>query len=328
MKRRRIVTGALAATIQPFSHDALAQDPRRIVRKVGVLAPSTRAKEEATLAPFYDEMRRIGWIEGGSIEYDRAYGDDRAEVLTRAAAELVARAPQVIYAPPQSAAVAARAATRTIPIVFATGSDPIGAGLVASLARPGGNVTGIVTIADSLGPKRLDLVREALPAARRIGYIGDRRDTRAKFDLAAIRAVAPDLGFTMIVAEGSNPAQTEAALTRLLAQKVDVVLTGSTLAGNLAAHLAALASTHGVPVVATRSQAVEGGALFAYGGALDDQLRRSAHLVDKVLNGVQPADIPVEQPNRFELVVNRRVAGALGIALPPAFLLRVDRVIE
>ena len=321
MRRRRLVALALAAS-------SLARAQGSAPRRVGVLAPSTREKEEATLAPFYDEMWRLCWIEGTNVAYERRYGDDRADALARGAADLAARAPDVIYAPPQPAAVAAHAATRTIAIVFATGSDPVGAGLVASLARPGGNVTGVVTIADSLGPKRVELVREALPAARRLGYLGDRRDARANLDLAAIRPVADALGLRLLVAEASSASQLDAAVARLLAQEVEVVLAGSTLAGNAGARLVALTAPRRVPVVSSRVRAVEEGALFAYSGVLDDQLRRSAHLVDKVLKGTLPGDIPVEQPERFELVVNHRAAQALGIVLPPAFLLRADRVIE
>ena len=128
-----------------------------------MLAPSTRGKEEVTLKPFFDEMRRLGWIEGQNIAYDRTYADDRHKDLPRLAAELVAHKPELIYAPPQIAAMAARQATQTIPIVFATGIDPVAAGLVTNLARPGGNVTGVVSAIDSLAPKRLELLREILP---------------------------------------------------------------------------------------------------------------------------------------------------------------------
>jgi putative ABC transport system substrate-binding protein len=322
LQRRVLVCALLAPLTAP------AQNEPPVVRRVGVLTPSTRTKEDATLAPFYDEMRALGWVEGRNIAYDRSYGEDDGDALGRLATELAARAPEVIYAPPQTAAVAAHKATRTIPIVFATGSDPVGVGLVASLSHPGGNATGVVTIADSLAPKRLQLILEALPATKRVGYLGDGRDARSNFDLAAIRAVAPRLGIRIAVAEASDSDRMDAAVARLLTQNVEVILTGSTLAGNRGARLVALTSPSRVPIVSSRVQAVEEGALFAYSGVLDDQLRRSAHLVDKVLKGARPADIPVEQSNRFELVVNRRTAAALGITLPPAFLLRADRVID
>ena len=127
------------------------------LRRVGVLAPSTRGKEEVTLKPFFDEMRTLGWIEGRNIAYGRAYADDQQELLLRRATELVARRPELIYAPPSPAAVAARQATQTVPIVFATGTDPVGTGLVASLARPGANVTGVISVIDLLAPKLLEL---------------------------------------------------------------------------------------------------------------------------------------------------------------------------
>ena len=164
MNRRRFLLFALGASLSGHTALLWAQTSTGSMRRVGVLVPSTQANAEIGLKPFFDQMRQLGWVEGQNIAYDRTYADDRQEMLPRLAAELVARKPEVIYAPPTVAAVAAKQATQTIPIVFGLAADPVGTGLVTSLARPGGNVTGISGIGASLGPKRVELLRESCPA--------------------------------------------------------------------------------------------------------------------------------------------------------------------
>jgi putative ABC transport system substrate-binding protein len=166
--RRRLVL-ALGASLSGHAALLRAQTSAGSLRRVGVLAPSTRAKEEITLKPFFDQMRELGWIEGQNIVYDRVYADDQQQMLSRLAAELVARKPELIYAPPTASAVAAKQATQTIPIVFGAVSDPVGVGLVNSLGRPGGNVTGLSNMGASLVPKRVELLREILPGVKRLG---------------------------------------------------------------------------------------------------------------------------------------------------------------
>jgi putative ABC transport system substrate-binding protein len=297
-------------------------------RRIGVLAPSTHAKEELTLAPFFAKMRELGWIEGRNVEYLHAYGDDRQELLAGRAAELVALRPELIFAPPGSAAVAAHHASATIPIVFASGVDPVRAGLVKSLARPGTNVTGITSIADSLAPKRVQLLREVLPRARRIGLLGTPTDPSDQASTQALMAVVNQFGLTLLRAEATTPAEFDAAVAQLIAQNADALMTESTLAFNLRDRLVELTNRRRLPVIAHRSQIAEAGALLAYGPSLDGQLRLAAQVVDKVLNGTHVGDIPVQQPNQFELVINLRTARNLGIELPASLRLRADRVIE
>ncbi len=328
MNPRRLVVLALGASLSGHSALLRAQTPAASLRRVGVLAPSTHAKEAVTLKPFFDQMRELGWIEAQTIAYDRAYADDQTDRLPRLAAELVARKPELIYAPPSAAAVAARQATLTIPIVFATDTDPVGSGLVSSLARPGGNVTGVVRVIDSLAPKLIELLSEIQPRAKRIGYLGDANDPRSKIDRAALLPVAAARGLTIIVGEASQPAQLAAAVNGLIAQRVEVIVTGAVGTFNMRESLIALASAHRVPVVGHRAQFADAGALFAYGASLADQLRRSAYLVDKILKGAKPADIPVEQPTLFELVINLKTAKALGVTVPRSVLLRADEVIQ
>ena len=329
MNRRRVLQFAIGVGVASGALPLLAQQaPAASIRRVGVLAPSTRAKEEVTLKPFFEEMRRLGWIEGQTIAYDRTYADDRHKDLPRLAAELVAHKPELIYAPPQIAAMAARQATQTIPIVFATGTDPVAAGLVTNLARPGGNATGIISAIDSLAPKRLELLREILPAAKRIGLLGDSSDPRLKIDRTALEPVVSALGLTLIVREASNPVEFDAAVASLMEQRVDAIMAVTSISSNLRERLIELTSRRRVPVVAGLTPVAEVGGLLSYGASIPDQLRRSAQLVDKVLKGAKPADLAVEQPSKFELVINLKAARTLGLTVPPSLLERADVVIQ
>jgi putative ABC transport system substrate-binding protein len=165
----------MAMLAGPWAGTARAQVPSGVrLRSVAVLAPSTAAREAVTLKPFFDEMQRLGWVEGQTVLFDRAYAGDQYTELPRLAREIVARQPELIFAPPLPAAVAAKGATATIPIVFATGTDPVGVGLVHSLARPGGNATGRISVIESLAPKSLELLLQLMPAVRRVGLLGDR----------------------------------------------------------------------------------------------------------------------------------------------------------
>ncbi len=328
MNQRRLVILALGAGLSGRTALLRAQTPATSLRRVGVLAPSTRAKDEITLKPFFDQMRALGWIEGLTIVYDRVYADDQQRDLPRLAAELVARKPELIYAPRPAPALAARQATRAIPIVFETGNDPVGLGLVASLARPGGNATGVVSYSESLVPKRLELLCEILPRAKRVGYLVDPNEPLSKDDRTSIDKASATLGLTIIVAELSSPDEVEAAVTKLTGQGVDAIIAITTSSSNLRARIVELANRKRVPVVLSRPHWLEAGGLFSYGPSLPDQLRRSAQLVDKILKGAKPADIPVEQATRFVLAINLKAAKTLGITIPQSMLLRADEVIQ
>jgi putative ABC transport system substrate-binding protein len=319
---------AIGVGVSAVAAPLWAQAPATNTRRVAVLAPSTRAKEEVILEPFFDEMRQLGWIEGQTIAYDCAYADDRHQDLTRFAAELVARKPELIYAPPMLAALAAKQATRTIPIVFGTGTDPVGNGLVASLAHPGGNVTGVVALLESLTPKRLELLREILPGAKRVGLLSDPSEPLSTANGTSLALAATALGLTIVVAEASSPAEFDAAVAKLFGQGADAIFVISTIAFNIRPRLIELANQRRLPVVGASARVAEDGALFAYGASLADQLRRSARLVDKVLRGAKPADLAVAQSTKFELVINLNTAKTLGITIPQSVLLRADEKIE
>ncbi|MEO6408748.1 MAG: ABC transporter substrate-binding protein [Burkholderiaceae bacterium] len=327
MKPRRTLLFGVAAALAGVGRPLHARSDAVPVR-IGVLAPSTRANEAITLKPFFDQMRELGWVEGRNVVYDHAYADDLRGNLDPLAGQLVARSPDIIFAPPSPAAVAARRATRRIPIVFATGTDPVGTGLVESLARPGGNVTGVLSVIDSLAPKLVEIIRAVLPAVRRLGYLSDPADPRSRTDLAALGPPLAAWNMTIVVADVVEPGALNRALGTLIERRVEAILTGTSLTFNLRRQVIERSHAAGIPVFGHRAEFAEAGALVAYGAPLPQQMRRAAELVDKILNGARPADIPVEQPSVFEMVVNLKTARALGITLAPAVLLRADRVIE
>jgi putative tryptophan/tyrosine transport system substrate-binding protein len=211
---------------------------------------------------------------------------------------------------------------------FPDGTDPVGSGLVADLAHPGGNVTGVSSLAGSLAPQRNQLLREILPQVKRIGLIRDPTDPSAKTEYAALAALGPGIGVTLVGADASNAEELEVAFASLVRHGVDAIFTEESFLFNLRVRTTALANQQHLPVIGHRAQMADDGALFAYGAPLADQLRRSAQTVDKVLKGAKPADIPVEQPSLFELILNLKVARALGIQVPRSLVLRADRVIE
>jgi putative ABC transport system substrate-binding protein len=220
--------------------------------------------------------------------------------------------------------VAARGATKTIPIVFATATDPVGAGLISSPARPGGNATGIGQF-ESLAPKSLQLLREMLPKVRRVGLVGAAVDPRFAMDRDSLRQL---LGAGLQAVSAQNPADVEAALRTLLNSGAEAIFTTSSLLFNQRERVVDMAMAQRVPLVGHRAVLCVAGALFSYGPSLPGQIQASARVVDKVLRGANPAEIPVQQPTTVELLVNQRTAAALGIAVPRSMLLRAERVIE
>jgi len=296
--------------------------------RVGILYTADAKVERARNKVLVDTMRELGWVEGRNIVYDRATADGDYARLPALAARLVAGKPDLIYVAASQEVRAALAATRTIPIIFSATNDPVASGLVRSLARPGGNVTGVANIGPELGPKRLQLIREAMPKVNRVGLLISPAMAPLQIERKLIDEAAG--GHLKIVPAIINEVgDLEAAFKMLVDSRVEAVLTTHiALFFRLRKNIFDIAGRYRLPVVGHRSLFAEDGALMTYSSNLNEQIRRSAYLVDKVLRGTKPADIAVEQPTKFELVINLKIAKALGITIPEKLLLRADRVIE
>jgi putative ABC transport system substrate-binding protein len=330
MNNRRKLVIALGALSVGLARAQPAQRAGKTMR-VGILNTGTRAAFEAgTGKIFFPAMRELGWVEGRNILYDPVFADNDESRLPTLAAALVARAPDLIWVGPLQVTLAAFASTRTIPIVFFTSSYVVERGLVKTLARPGGNVTGVQNIGWELAGKRLQLLKQALPKIIRVGVLVDPRpDSTSTLELKVIEKAAATLGLTAIPAMAKGAGEIDAAIASLVKNRVEAVLvTTNPYFHDQRKRILELAASRRLPVVGFRSEFTDDGALMSYSALLRDQVRRSAQIVDKILKGAKPADIPVEQPTTFELVVNQRTAKALRITIPGEILLQAVRVIE
>jgi putative tryptophan/tyrosine transport system substrate-binding protein len=318
--RRNLVLAVGAAVV---SSRAFSQQ-RAGAHRIGILsslAPSSRD------AAFVQALIELGYTEGKNIHLERRYPGGDAARLEQSARELLERGVQVIFAPTTIAASAAKRLT-TLPVVFATAPDPVGSGLVATLARPGGNATGTTSVATELNAKRVQLLKEAFPQVSRMAVLRSREPVVA-VHVAEIERLAKQLGLSLLVMEVTQPQQLEAALQRLQEWRADAInVVQSTTNFNNRKLLAELAARASIPAVFPYSESVEAGGLMSYGTDFDDLYRRAAVYVDKILKGAKPADLPVEQPTKFELAVNLKTANALPFRMSPAILLRADKTLD
>jgi putative ABC transport system substrate-binding protein len=265
-------------------------------------------------------------VEGRNIVYDRVYASNDLSRLPELAAGLVSRGPNLIYTPSGEPAEAVMAKTRAIPIVHGSMSDAVERGWVKSLAHPGGNFTGVVNIGPELGGKRFQLLKEALPKATRVGVLVN--PFRAN-EFKLIEQAAAALSVSVVPVTVREPKDLDAALGSLAKNRIEaLLLTHSSLFVTERGRILDFAAKQRIPVIAHRSDITNDGALMSYSSILSEQIRRAAHLADKILKGAKPADIPMEQPTKFELVINLKTARNLGIAIPQELRLRADRVIE
>jgi putative ABC transport system substrate-binding protein len=324
MKRRALIAaiGALAAV--PL---ARAQRAPRVFR-VGILSAVSSADVPVNRA-FVQRMQNLGYVEGRNVLYEWRHADSRYERFPGLAKELVARNVDVIVASGTPAIPAAMAATRTIPIVMATSTDPVANGFVASLARPGGNVTGLSNISAELGPKHLELLTILLPKLARVAVLMDPRIASHPLVLQSVEAAAARRSVKVVPAQAAAPEELAPAFESMKKGHADAAIAG--LSGLFIVQgqaIAALSLRHRIPVIFPAKQSVIAGGLISYGQDLVESSRRSADFVDRILKGAKPGDLPIEQPTRFELVINLKMAKALGLAIPQSLLLRTDRVIE
>jgi putative ABC transport system substrate-binding protein len=328
VKRREFIRllGGAATTAWPLA--AVAQVSARRPR-VAWLSLGERTASWAFVQSFLQGMRDFAYIEGENFEFVPRFADGYIERLPALAQELVQLRPSVILAPASGPAVAAKRATATIPIVSPALADAVHLGLVASVSRPGGNVTGITPYVEGLPAKQMELAREVVPGAGRVGVLANQSDPKSPPQLHELDAAGRELGVKVIAVDVNVPDDLDSAFRTLVGHRIDVmVVLQTSMLLSERRRIAALAATTRLPAVYGYREHVDDGGLISYGVDLRACFRRGAYYVHKILNGVAPGDLPIEFPTNLELVINLKTAKALGLEVPPTLLARADEVIE
>jgi putative ABC transport system substrate-binding protein len=325
MKRRQFIT-LLGSAAAAWPLAARAQQAGRLPT-IGFLGASTPSAWSRWTAAFVQRLRELGWTEGRTVTIEYRWAEGRSEHYADIAAEFVRLKVDVILSV-GSAVAATKQATSTIPIVFAIAVDPVGTGMVASLARPGGNVTGISAQSTELAGKRLEILREALPSLRRLAIIGDVGYAGSVLEISEVQAAAGKFCLDIDVLEIRRPADIAPAFQALKGGAQALYVCPSALVNANFARINTFAMGARLPAFHASRDFLEAGGFMSYGSNYADQFRHAADLVDKILKGAKPADLPVEQPTKFELVINLTTVKALGLTIPETFLARADEVIE
>lgn len=329
MRRRNFIAG-LVSTTAAWPVTARAQQPERI-RRIGVLFPLATNDPEARtrLTTFQQALQELGWTDGRNVHIDTRLSAGNAADTGKYAAELTALAPDVILAIGGAGIGAVLQATRTVPIVFLLVPDPVGSGFVESLSRPGGNATGFMMFEYSLCGKWLELLKEIAPGVTQVAVLRDPAIAAGIGQFAVIQSVAPSVGVDVIPINLSDPGDIERAVaTFARAANGGLILTASALSAVHRDVIITLAGKHKLPAVYQERNYVSAGGLMSYGPNFLDQFRRAAGYVDRILKGEKPAELPVQAPTKYELVINLKTAKALGLAVPPSVRARADEVIE
>lgn len=324
LHRRGFVT-LLGGTAAMAAH---AQQPRKMPL-IGVLLVGTPDSYTTRVQAFVDGLKEHGHVEGRTISIEWRWGNDKVERLPELAAELVALKPDALLTGGTPATKALKAATTTIPIVMAIIGDPVAAGLVESLARPGGNATGFSLIAPDLGSKRLQLLKEVVPAMSAVAVLWNAANPQVPVELKGIESAAQALGLRLHSAPISADVSLEAAFATAIGQRVQaMIVQADAVLYSRRKPVVALAAANRLPAIYSFRDFVAEGGLISYAPSDTDLYRRAATMLDKVLKGANPGELPVEQPEKFQLVINLTTARALGLQLPPMLLARADEVIE
>jgi len=327
MRRREFITLLGGAAAWPLA--ARAQEPALTVRQARVGILSASPPTPAMLNAFREGMRERGYIEGQNLSIDVRWPQGTFEQDPAVAAELARASVEAIVAWSTPAVIAARRATSAIPIVMVSVGDPVGAGFIASLARPGGNITGLSNITVDLSPKLVELLIDLVPGIRRIGVVGNSYNPNVAVQLGVTEDAIRNLGLESQIVEAHTPEEYERAFARLSVEKVDgVVLLAASSVIEHAHKIAELAHAARLPTAFQRRENVEAGGLMSYGGSVRYQFRQAAYYVDRLLKGAKPTDLPVEQPTKLEFVINLKTAKALGLTVPLIMQMTADEVIE
>jgi putative tryptophan/tyrosine transport system substrate-binding protein len=329
IKRREFIAGLGSAAALPLA--ARAQQPA--IPVIGILSLGTESPGGPfnNTAAFHQGLGELGYIEGRNVEILYRWAEFRNDRFPALAEDLVRRRVAVIVATSETtAARAAKSATATIPIVFTTGADPVEEGLVASLNRPGGNVTGVSFLTTALIAKRLELLHELVPAAKSIGFLVNPTTPQVEVELRETETAAGILGVHLVILNASTPSQIEMTFANLVGQRIDALMVGG---GGLfgrayGVQLAALAARHAMPAIYTTRVVVDAGGLMSYGASVSDAFRLAGTYVGRILKGEKPAELPVQRSARFEMVLNLKTAKALGLIVPQTLLATADQVIE
>jgi len=309
---------------------AEAQQPEQTTR-IGYLDDSTAAGSAELLDAFRKQMTQLGWVEGKNLAIEYRFGEGKGpDRLAELAVELVRLRLDVIVIQATSSALAVKKATSTIPIVMASVGDPVAQGLVASLARPGGNITGLASLADELAGKRIEMLKEVIPKSTRVGVITGGGGRGSDLQLEAMRAASAALGLKLeAVGVASDPEKLVNAFQTALRRRVNAIVTttGPVIFGQRKS-IIVLAANHRLPAMYPQKEFVEDGGLMAYGADRRDSYRRTAIYVDKILKGAKPANLPIERPTKFEFIINLKAAKQIGLTIPPNVLARADKVIK
>src|SRR5262245_31877264 len=326
--KAKLFAYALPALILATIHLANAQQPKK-VQRIGLLSSGSPSSTKKGVEAFRQRLRELGYIEGQTIVIEHRYAEGVADRFPNLVAELVQLKVDVIVVGGTPATQAAKNATKTIPIVMTSVADPVGTGLIASLAHPGGNVTGLSNLYEDLGGKQLELLKEAFPKISRVAVLWDPANTSNALWLRELKVAAGALRITLQPQEVHVPADLEpafAAIKREGASAFSVL--ANSLTNTYRTRIVDFAAKSRLPAIYGESRWVDTGGLMSYGPDYTDLDRRTAIYVDKILKGTKPADLPVEQPTKFEFIINLKAAKQIGLTIPPNVLLRADKVIK
>jgi len=324
LNRRTFLAGTGAVLL---AAPLVAEAQQKRAARLGMLW--ARAPAPAQTEAFEQGLRDLGWVKGQNVHFESRFADGALDRLPRLAAELVGLNVNVIVAVAAPETAAARQATKTIPIVFIVHGDPVGSGDVASLARPGGNVTGCSQMTPEVSTKQLEILKQVVPRVARVAVIWDAANPTKAADWRAVRSSAQTLGIALQPREVRRSADFDEAFAAIRRERPDaLVILADPLTVNMRATIVEFAAKERVPAMYPLQVFVDSGGLMSYGADLTDLFRRAPRYVDRILHGAKPADLPVEQATKFDLVINLKTAKALGLTIPPSLLGRADQVIE